>query len=35
MTTTQNNITKDMTPVEAASLLAKLEAGHQAAWLVR
>jgi hypothetical protein len=33
VTTTQSNITKDMTPVEAANLLAKLEAGHQAAWL--
>jgi hypothetical protein len=26
------NITKDMTPAEAANLLAKLEEGHQAAW---
>ncbi len=33
MTTTESNITKDMTPVEAANLLAKLEEGHQAAWL--
>ena len=33
MTTTGNNITKDMTPVEAANLLEKLEDGHQAAWL--
>jgi hypothetical protein len=33
VTTTGSNITKDMTPVEAANLLAKLEAGHQAAWL--
>jgi hypothetical protein len=33
VTTTGSNITKDMTPVEAANLLEKLEAGHQAAWL--
>jgi len=33
VTTTENNITKDMTPVEAATLLEKLEEGHQAAWL--
>ena len=33
MTTTQSNLTKDMTPVEAANLLVKLEDGHQAAWL--
>ena len=33
MTTTESNITKDMTPVEAANLLEKLEEGHQAAWL--
>lgn len=33
MTTTESNITKDMTPVEAANLLAKLEDGHQVAWL--
>jgi hypothetical protein len=33
VTTTENNITKDMTPVEAANLLAKLQEGHQAAWL--
>ncbi len=33
MTTTQSNITQDMTPIEAANLLAKLEEGHQAAWL--
>ena len=33
MTTTQSNITKDMTPVEAANLLERLEEGHQAAWL--
>ena len=32
MTTTDTTITKDMTPAEAASLLAKLEKGHQAAW---
>ena len=33
MTTTGSNITKDMTPVEAANLLEKLEDGQQAAWL--
>jgi hypothetical protein len=33
VTTTASNITKDMTPVEAANLLEKLEEGHQAAWL--
>jgi len=33
VTTTQSNITQDMTPIEAANLLAKLEEGHQAAWL--
>jgi hypothetical protein len=33
VTTTESNITKDMTPVEAANLLARLEEGHQAAWL--
>jgi hypothetical protein len=33
VTTTESNITKDMTPLEAATLLAKLEEGHQAAWL--
>jgi hypothetical protein len=33
VTTTQSNLTKDMTPVEAANLLVKLEDGHQAAWL--
>jgi hypothetical protein len=33
VTTTDSNITKDMTPVEAANLLAKLEEGHQAAWV--
>jgi hypothetical protein len=33
VTTTESNITKDMTPVEAANLLEKLENGHQAAWL--
>jgi len=32
VTTTEPNITNDMTPVEAANLLAKLEEGHQAAW---
>jgi hypothetical protein len=33
MTTTHSDITKDMTAVEAANLLAKLEEGHLAAWL--
>ena len=33
MTTTESNITKDMTPVEAANLLEELEEGHQATWL--
>jgi hypothetical protein len=33
MATTENDITKDMTAVEAASLLAKLEEGHRAAWM--
>lgn len=33
MTTTETDITKDMTPLEAANLLAKLEQGHRAAWL--
>jgi hypothetical protein len=33
VTTTQSNLTKDMTPLEAANLLVKLEDGHQAAWL--
>jgi hypothetical protein len=33
VTTTESNITKGMTPVEAANLLAKLEEGDQAAWL--
>jgi hypothetical protein len=33
VTTTRSNITKDMTPIEAATLLMKLEEGHQAAWL--
>jgi hypothetical protein len=33
VTTTQSNITKDMTPVEAANLLEKLDEGLQAAWL--
>jgi hypothetical protein len=28
-----SDITKDMTAVEAANLLAKLEEGHRAAWL--
>ena len=33
MTTTESDITQDMTPAEAANLLTKLEEGHQAAWL--
>jgi hypothetical protein len=33
VTTTESNFTNDMTPVEAANLLEKLEEGHQAAWL--
>jgi hypothetical protein len=33
VTTTQSNLTKDMTAAEAANLLVKLEDGHQAAWL--
>jgi hypothetical protein len=33
VTTTESNITKDMTPVEAANLLEKLDEGQQAAWL--
>lgn len=33
MTSTESNITKDMTAVEAAHLLTKLEEGHRAAWL--
>jgi hypothetical protein len=33
VTTAESDITKDMTPVEAANLLEKLEEGHQAAWL--
>jgi hypothetical protein len=33
VTTAESNITTDMTPVEAATLLAKLQEGHQAAWL--
>jgi hypothetical protein len=33
VTTTDSNITKDMTPAEAANLLTKLEEGNQAAWL--
>jgi hypothetical protein len=32
VTTTQSSITHNMTPAEAATLLAKLEEGHQAAW---
>jgi len=33
VTTADSTITKDMTPAEAANLLAKLEEGNQAAWL--
>jgi hypothetical protein len=33
VTTTDSTFTKDMTPAEAANLLAKLEEGNQAAWL--
>ena len=33
MTTTESNLTKDMTPAEVANLLTKLEEGNQAAWL--
>jgi hypothetical protein len=33
VTITESNLTKDMTPVEAANLLVELEDGHQAAWL--
>ena len=33
MTTSESDITKDMTPAEAANLLTKLGEGHQAAWL--
>jgi len=33
VTTTQSNLTTDMTPAEAANLLVKLEDAHQAAWL--
>jgi hypothetical protein len=33
VTTTQSDLTKDMTPVEAANLLVKLDDGHQVAWL--
>jgi hypothetical protein len=33
VSTTKSNITTDMTLAEAANLLVKLEAGHQAAWL--
>ena len=32
MTTTGSTITHNLTPTEAASLLAKLEEGHEAAW---
>jgi hypothetical protein len=32
VTTTEQNLTKEMTPVEAANLLTRLEQGHQAAW---
>ena len=31
--TPKNYLTKDLTPVEAANLLVKLEDGHQASWL--
>jgi hypothetical protein len=33
VTTTDSDITKDMTPAEAANLLTKLKEAHQAAWL--
>jgi hypothetical protein len=33
VTPSESNITNHMLPVEAANLLAKLEEGHQAAWL--
>jgi hypothetical protein len=33
VTANESDITKDMTAVEAANLLAKLEEGHRAAWL--
>jgi hypothetical protein len=33
VTRTGSSITKDMTPVEAANLLERLEDGQQAAWL--
>jgi hypothetical protein len=33
VTTTGSNITQDLTLAEAANLLAKLQEGHQAAWL--
>jgi len=33
VTTTDSNITQDMTPIEVANLLERLEEGHQAAWL--
>jgi hypothetical protein len=32
MTTTETSITKDLTPLEAANLLTRLEEGQQAAW---
>src|SRR5207249_1425967 len=33
MTTTESNITTNMTPAEAANLLVRLDEGNQAAWL--
>jgi hypothetical protein len=33
VTTTKSNITTDMTPAEAANLLARLDEGNQAVWL--
>ena len=33
MTTTESSLTNEMTPIEAANLLVKLEDGNQAAWL--
>lgn len=33
MTTTESSLTNEMTPIEAANLLIKLEDGNQAAWL--
>jgi hypothetical protein len=33
VTTTHSNLTNEMTPVEAANLLVRLEDGHQAAWI--